>query len=410
MSFLDATGLGTFWGKLKNYFVPKTAFQNPVSEDLMDMIVPENLVPDSLFSNLNTSIMTITDKTYDNLTATQNVNISKTALYEWYLTVHHISISETTVSKSGDGLSVSFKLNEIGDNALVGFRTVDLVKGSYSALTKGGDLVSISHSDLQFAPYNALTESTMYTDAGGSEAKRYTKVSSVKCFTVGIRGFTNSHIGETISFTFRNPFFYRGAFKKPTYVESGDKASSCRYVVPWLANVEYIWKRVTLAMNGTHNFGITTCHESGVIYVAYASGTQNLYKPNINNIEVYKVDFRYWYNSTKDKNNKRTWIGEIKVKCITAMYNTVDDNYVKYFNFRNSTSGTVWLNVNINDSAETGTLLILEAEPLIYKGTRFNSSVSSAVGTNLDSGTDTNAGGVGHIAPDFSGLTFVKMT
>ena len=50
MSFLDATGLGTFWAKLKNYFVPATKFQGPVSEDLKDMLTPENMLPNCDFS------------------------------------------------------------------------------------------------------------------------------------------------------------------------------------------------------------------------------------------------------------------------------------------------------------------------------------------------------------------------
>ena len=49
MSFLDATGLGTFWGKLKNYFVSKEEATAPVT-GLTDILTPVNLLPNSDFS------------------------------------------------------------------------------------------------------------------------------------------------------------------------------------------------------------------------------------------------------------------------------------------------------------------------------------------------------------------------
>ena len=54
MSFLDATGLGTFWAKLKNYFLKKSDTDAPVT-GLTDILSPVNLMPNSEFRRTNTS-------------------------------------------------------------------------------------------------------------------------------------------------------------------------------------------------------------------------------------------------------------------------------------------------------------------------------------------------------------------
>jgi hypothetical protein len=55
MSFLDQTGLGTFWAKLKNYFVHKEDTEEPVT-GLTDILTPINILPNGNFSKSDTSI------------------------------------------------------------------------------------------------------------------------------------------------------------------------------------------------------------------------------------------------------------------------------------------------------------------------------------------------------------------
>lgn len=65
MSFLDATGLGTFWAKLKS------TFQGPVSEVYKDALTPINLLPNSDFSrdrgytNTFTSLLPLNNNFYN---------------------------------------------------------------------------------------------------------------------------------------------------------------------------------------------------------------------------------------------------------------------------------------------------------------------------------------------------------
>lgn len=406
MSFLDATGLGTFWAKLKNYFVPTTSFHWPVSEELTDLIVPENLVPNSLFSDKETSIISIQNKSYNGLTTTSNTNISPTTYAAWYFVVHNIRISAATVSVVSSSLSVTFTVEEIAESgSFVGFKTVNLVAGSYSALTHGANLLSLSDNTLNFGPYNAETETTTYSTGGITEAGRVTKVSTAKFCGVGVKGFNSSHVGKTITFSFKNPFFYRGGFKAPSFVESGDKTSTRRYAIPSLFNVEHLWNRKVVTMGGSHYFGLFSMSQGASVYFAYKSGEQNAFRPDAT-WEIYKVNMYYFYNYNLDKNNKKTWIGRIDAECLNAKYNTAEDNFVKHFKFRTSASGSVWGAVYITDTAEKGTLLMIDIEHPILSGISLLNNTGFA--TLLDSGSNTSNASVGNIVPDYSKFTIFK--
>ena len=74
MSFLDATGLGTFWGKLKNYFVSKEEATAPVT-GLTDILTPVNLLPNSDFSRSGGYDSTIT---IDSISPNSSVPIDPT--------------------------------------------------------------------------------------------------------------------------------------------------------------------------------------------------------------------------------------------------------------------------------------------------------------------------------------------
>ena len=113
MSFLDQTGLGTFWAKLKNYFVSKAEASAPVT-GLTDILTPVNLVPNSNFM-----------RGLAGASATMNIGTipsgtSVAICDQWNFRVTQASLSNVIVTRTMSELNGSHSMRIQADVASIG--------------------------------------------------------------------------------------------------------------------------------------------------------------------------------------------------------------------------------------------------------------------------------------------------
>jgi hypothetical protein len=129
MSFLDATGLGTFWGKLKNYFVPKTNFEAPVT-GLSDILTPVNLIPNSDYSISNGWPKTIN---ISSITTEPNINrYNRIKIYNGlYLMIANCKLENAVITISTNNIHITGTVTNTFDTykPYLGIRTEKLFNG-----------------------------------------------------------------------------------------------------------------------------------------------------------------------------------------------------------------------------------------------------------------------------------------
>ena len=255
MSFLDATGLGTFWGKLKNYFVPKSDTDRPVSKNLMNLVTPINL-----FNNTNFSRSSLSSTvTADSLSHTQRIKIAE----GWYLEALGGTWTDITVT--------------IGSNSLV------TVTGTLSSIDSETTYIALQVEKYQInIPSNQqLTFSYDITDtvnciaglsSSGTHSTIIQKLNGVRytaVYSYSVSGNRNVRMGgqvptdtavtgTIISYTFSDPMYYKGSYEHPPYFRSITNESSLPLAVTDKFPSEQFSRYVT-AVSRTNNVYFRLC-------------------------------------------------------------------------------------------------------------------------------------------------------
>lgn len=244
MSFLDATGLGTFWGKLKNYFIPKSQFEAPI-ENLHDVLTPVNKWNNSAFTkNTNGIVNPITASSF---AAGTNVLIAN----ETYFSSWRLNLSNLTITRASNLLTIQFTLDSIANNAGYGCVMIESNNSrkpltqtslSYSA---GSQLVSIT---------DPATNARLGVTTAGTATVIFREEATVpNTFGRVVFGATTDsgkrpalafyvdegHINKTVSFSIRYPYAYEGEFENPPYKESLDCCPNNPYLLTDYSNVPY---------------------------------------------------------------------------------------------------------------------------------------------------------------------------
>lgn len=255
MSFLDQTGLGTFWAKLKNYFVPKSDTDRPVSKNLINLVTPINLFDNTNFSRSSLS----STVTAASLSHTQRIKIAE----GWYLESLGGTWTDITVT--------------IGTNAIV------TVTGTLSSIDSGTTYIALQVEKYQIAipSHQPLTFSYDITDmvnciAGLSssgthstiiqklDGVRYTavysySVSDSRNVRMGGEVPTDTAVtGTTISYKLCDPMYYKGSYEHPPYFRSITNESSLPLAVTNKFSSEQFSRYVT-SINRNNNVYFRLC-------------------------------------------------------------------------------------------------------------------------------------------------------
>ena len=222
MGFLDATGLGTFWGKLKNYFIPKTSFQGPVSEDLKDIIVPINLWKNSEFINMSiergldfTLNFDVVDGTTKYINNALNIHSSGvTATLQTVFSGRKLTISGTVTS-----------LDASKEKSLTVRNTDTTVEGNIYYSYSGNVAINSPYITAAIGPW-ATNESVVrvLADQTSSIAYKICSITSAAnpCFTIYFSEDIPSNFEFSIELT--HPMVCCGKIINPEYVPSTEYA------------------------------------------------------------------------------------------------------------------------------------------------------------------------------------------
>ena len=259
MSFLDATGLGTFWAKLKNYFVPAANTVAPVT-GLTDILTPENLYDNSKailfsFTHLieNPKTFTITDATSpisDNGYIADGISLVRAG----------ITSASITVSFSNEVITISGTINGF---AATGDRWL-AITNSWSHLdtkfyTESAQLVSNSSTEyckLQMS-VNTSTSTIVNNLAINNDEKtvRILKPSAITTPRTMIIFESNTPNNFEFSVSYKNQCIYEGKFLNPEY-RTSYRPINFPPISSLQACLGAIFKQVSFAKNqiGWHRF------------------------------------------------------------------------------------------------------------------------------------------------------------
>ena len=229
MSFLDATGLGTFWGKLKNYFVPKSDTEAPVT-GLTDMLTPVNLSTNSNFSRSNGMPITTTFETL----GTTNVAEHKID-YNHFASSYNGTFNNVTITRRNGKLTVTATPVTVTDSnndvilIIYDYKTTILNKHTYTTCVKWSNASGSAYmADTLFGGSTTYTE--IYHDIRENDSVRVIMVNTsnpdnnlenVNTQVASIR-FKPDMLNVEGSITIEATAMYEGSYKNPPFLNSPD--------------------------------------------------------------------------------------------------------------------------------------------------------------------------------------------
>ena len=302
MSFLDATGLGTFWSKLKNYFVPKTNFEAPVT-GLSDILTPVNLLPNSDFSRSGGYPAT---QTITNLTGTNTAYIASNLA----INLAGRGRFDGTVTKSVNSVRITGTLtttNTVGHT--IGLYYVNLIKSSNTFYTAAATIIDYNNNSGGVSLYSIGSSSAVY-DTQGKDGQTYHPVFIRKTsnpLTVTSYYpyifYPGQETGTTINvdIEFKDMRLYEGEFKNPPYTTSLDVKPSNQFMLSDRSNASDIILKsqnpVTryIIRNGKSRWKFCTIHvttSSGGHRCGYSYGQFLVYSYGATNAGfIYKYNY-----------------------------------------------------------------------------------------------------------------------
>ena len=212
MSFLDATGLGTFWNKLKS------TFQGPVSEVYKDALTPVNIMPNSDFSKCDSFVKHIE---IPSLSAGTNVYLCNNYLLR--VNPGH-TFTNGVVDFSDRSFTVSGNISNTD-----GTWTSRIIVFSSAILKSGTTYTFICESSSEYSDYccngnQSGSGTTIFSGmVNGKSVCVFTPAGTTYKQNLNISIFREVEASSTpISCTVSNVACYEGSFKDIAYHDSPD--------------------------------------------------------------------------------------------------------------------------------------------------------------------------------------------
>lgn len=217
MSFLDQTGLGTFWAKLKNYFVHKVDTEAPVT-GLTDILTPVNLMPNSDFSRSGNIASPITIGQSSELVQ-QTIAHGVSIIFQFGTTGR---FSNVTVTRSSNNITVSGTAS--GAQYFYFLCGTPIAKEMNKVFTIGAkitsatNITSVNSQGTNIGSKTYIYKKFLTDNELGNTVSVFSTLASQGAYSPCVIDVGDGEFSVTIS----GFFLYEGEFKDPPLKESLD--------------------------------------------------------------------------------------------------------------------------------------------------------------------------------------------
>lgn len=342
MSFLDATGLGTFWAKLKNYFLKKSDTEAPVT-GLTDILTPVNLLPNSDFSRSGGYADTMT---INKLTSGQNAIIAD----KWFLHAFGATFENITVTRSYNKITLQFTQTSgtAGDNALglcqpaiktpSYFKTLTCKTSNYTNVSRVKTYIGGTSQQVLIVIPNCTTgnEHVSMAISKNEGSGSYFEAADVYCQV----------LNTPVSIDISDCALYMGQFKNPPIVPSFDVNPLNQFLLTDYSNFDPIvlGSQGTTATAGRYrilNLGRLsnrTAHYKFTLIKGFSTYIHIMYP-----VELYYVA------DTSLSDLSQTGKYNAMLKCNMVRASTSYSNRISHFSITcDTTTNTLYLNIHIS--------------------------------------------------------------
>ena len=211
MSFLDATGLGTFWAKLKNYFLKKSDTDAPVT-GLTDILTPMNLLPNAEFTQLGLYEATQT-------IASATVGTSYDILPNWKFQMYKSAASDVTITISRNSVRITGTVSslETGAPQIRIYNSTSVKPNKYYTFSGHIKVHSTTITSYVINTTNSSFSGQSSGSTGGTNETEYTGLFIFADVdgSIGLGCCMRPGSTGTFDIEFSNMCLYEGEFKNP---------------------------------------------------------------------------------------------------------------------------------------------------------------------------------------------------
>lgn len=241
MSFLDQTGLGTFWAKLKNYFVSKAEASTPVT-GLTDILTPRNILNNSTLTRNYPSIKN--PLTIDSITPGGSPDICP----GWQLRVQNATLNNVTITRSENSIRIQGTATNASSNHVnvLLVSTINFITFG-KTYTIGSSENTCTATSFTFGAYLDgqiiyNRTSTINSDPSPIVHIKLSSGAPICPAMCSIYDINSNNPTGTIDITFKNVFAYEGSYKNPPYFRSLDTEKWNQFQIQGTTLSRWTWK------------------------------------------------------------------------------------------------------------------------------------------------------------------------